>query len=82
MKADIYKTRTPDAYLFVRAGTDQRRMPETMLAPLQPIEFFRTIELEGAKVSDPVAIEADITKHGFSVRQEKAIMVINERKAQ
>ena len=71
MKADIYRTALPDVFLLLPEGKPLSSAPQSTTKPLQPLILWKTRELEGALVPDLAAIENDLQKHGFSVRQER-----------
>ena len=71
MKADIYRTALPNVFLLMPEGKPLSSAPHSATKPLQPLSLWKTRELEGAQVPDLAAIENDLQKHGFSVRQER-----------
>jgi len=75
MKADIYKTKAENTYLFLPQGNPFSPLPQAVLDQCGSLQFFKTVEL-GSKMigADPDAIQADFQKQGYSIRGAEVVI--------
>ena len=72
MQAYVYKSlRKEDTYVFLAARDDFERVPETLRAPLGPLQFVLEVELTPERQlarADPAVVRENLVLRGFHLQ--------------